>query len=210
LLSKIRTELDAFSDYEVYSLEKDAYQMSDERLQGLKENIDNKLERSSTIKVTTKWEFDCLKQRLGNKDDKALEKQLAIGQHKFFKTFRQNFTLSLIAHIPLILFFIAVAFGIHYVVTTNFETLWQDFLGLRVLDLWGYFFGFIVVYALSWLGDRIVGEKVTLLVTLLRMPYKIINVFVINVILPFLIAIPIWIFLKTINPLFLKLGRVEG
>jgi len=83
-------------------------------------------------------------------------------------------------------------------------------LKLSVRDLWGYFVGFIVVYALSWLGDRIVGKKVTLLVTLLRMPYKIINVLVVNVILPFLIAIPIWIFLNTINPLFLKLGRIEG
>jgi len=209
LLSKIRTDLDAFSDYEVYSLEKDAYQMSDKRLQELKDNIDKKLERSSAIEVTTKWEFDCLKQRLGNKDDKALEKQLTIGQHKFFKTFRQNFVLSLVAHIPLIIFFLAVAFGIHYLVKTNFETPWEEFMKLNVLDLWGFFVGFIVVYALSWLGDRIVGEKVTLLVTLLRMPYKIINVFVVNVILPFLVAIPIWIFLNTINPLFLKLGRVE-
>jgi len=110
LFSQVRTDLDAFSDYEVYGLEKDAYQMSDNRLQKLKERMGSENKQPNAGEVTTNWEFNCLENRLGENDE-ALEKQISIGRNLFFKTFRQNFFLSLIVHIPLILFFLAVGYA---------------------------------------------------------------------------------------------------
>lgn len=205
LLSKIRTDLDAFSDFEVYALEKDAYQMSAQKLQELK----GKIYKTDTVNLKGNWEFDCLKQRLGDKGDTALTTQMAIGQHKFFKTFRQNFVKSVIAYIPLILFFLVVGFGINYLVKTYYPTAWQELLQLRVIDIWHIATGLVISFALSWLADRIVGKKATWIIKIMKMPYRIIYIFAVNIVVPILIAIPIWIYLKTVNPLFLKLGRVR-
>ena len=205
LLSKIRTDLDAFSDYEVYALEKDAYQMSAKRLKALKESIGV----SVTDNLKGEWKFDSLKQRLGDKDDEALTKQLLIGEHKFFKTFRQNFLKSVIAHTPLLFFFLAVGFGIYYLVETFYPAAWHDFLQLRVVDIWYIVAGLVISISLSWLADRIVGKKATRIIEIMKFPYRIIYVFAVNIIAPFLIAVPIWLYLKFVNPLFLKLGSVK-
>jgi len=59
------------------------------------------------------------------------------------------------------------------------------------------------------IADRLLGADVGKEIEYARMPYKAVNVLVTNVIVPILISIPVWIFLKTVNPLFLRLGRVR-
>lgn len=208
LFSQVRTDLDAFSDYEVYGLEKDAYQMSKDRLQKLKKTIESQMQSFSVDAVSTDWGFNCLGDQLGE-NDAALEKQISIGRHQFLKTFRQNFFLSVVYHIPLFLFFAAVIFTVGYLLNTYMPNWWQSLMQINLGDLLGYVVGFAVVYILSWIADRIVGDKVTMMIKIMRAPYKLISMLVTNVILPTLIAIPIWIFLNTVNPLFLKMGRVK-
>jgi NTE family protein len=208
LFSQVRTDLDAFSDYEVYGLEKDAFQMSGERLLKLKEMMGIVSQQSHVNVENTSWAFNCLEGRLGA-EDVALEKQISIGKNKFFKTFRQNFLLAMLAHIPLILFFVAVYFAVIYLLNTFVPNWWQQFLQFNVEDALAILIPAIGVYLLSMIADRMLGADVGKEIEYARMPYKAVNVLVMNVILPVLVSIPVWIFLKTVNPLFLRLGRVE-
>jgi NTE family protein len=203
LFSQVRTDLDAFSEYEVYGLERDAYQMSADRMQNLKELMgidDQQLE-------PTNWAFNCLAGRLGE-ENAALEKQVSIGRNKFFKTFRQNFGLALLAHIPLILFFVAVYFGAVYLLDTFVPNWWQKFLLFNVDSALTILIPAIGIYLFSMIVDRLLGADVGKVIEYARIPYRAVNVFAMNVVLPILISIPVFIFLKTVNPLFLKLGRV--
>ncbi len=208
LLSKVRTDLDAFSDYEVFSLEKDAYQMSENGLQTLRDNMGLKGKPLSKAKLVTHWRFKDLGERLGD-DDKELEKQLSIAKSLFFKTFRHNFLLALLVHIPLILFFLLVAISVNYLLAIYNPEFWNQLLNYRLVDFFWFLIGGLAIYLLSWIGDRLVGEKVTLLIRLLKGPYKLIKILVLNIVSPILIAIPVWIFLRTVNPLFIKLGRLR-
>ncbi len=207
LFSRVRTDLDAFSDYEVYGLEQDAYQMSDEQMQKLKKIIHPDQSSSATIKEHT-WSFNCLQGRLGD-SDADLGKQISIGTNKFFKTFRQNFILASLAHIPLILFFISIYFSVVYLLDKFMPNWWQQVLQFNVDAALAFIIPAIAMYLLSMLADRILGADVGKEIEYARMPYKAVNILVMNIILPILIAIPVWIFLKTVNPLFLKLGSVE-
>ena len=207
LFSQVRTDLDAFSDYEVYGLEKDAYQMSGGRLLKLKKIMEPN-QPSRVIANSENWAFNCLEGRLGE-EDAALEKQIFIGTNKFFKTFRQNFFLALLVHIPLIVFFVAVYFGVVYLLDTFVPNWWQQFLQFNVENALTILIPAIGIYLLSMIADRMLGADVSKGIEYARMPYKAVNVLVVNVILPILISIPVWIFLRTVNPLFLKLGRVE-
>lgn len=208
LFSQVRTDLDAFSDYEIYGLEQDAYQMSGERLLKLKEMMEGDNQQPNSTGENTNWAFNCLNGRLGE-DDAALEKQISIGRSKFFKTFRQNFLLALLVHIPLVLFFVAVYFSVVYLLDRFVPNWWQQFLQFNVDDALAFLIPAIGMYLLSMVADRLLGADVGKEIEYARMPYKAVNVLVVNVILPVLISIPVWIFLKTVNPLFLKLGRVE-
>jgi len=208
LFSQVRTDLDAFSDYEVFGLEKDAYLMSNNRLQKLAKRMGLAKDATSKDKAIEKWEFDCLGNRLGN-NDAALDKQISIGRHLFLKTFRQNSLLSFFVHIPLLLFFMVITYGAFFTMNTYYPDAWQMILKLKVIDLLWYVAGFVVAYLFSWLGDILVGDKVTFIIKIMRAPYKLISIVVMNVILPIIVAIPVWIFLYTVNPLFLKLGRVK-
>ncbi|MEP1741717.1 MAG: patatin-like phospholipase family protein [Kangiellaceae bacterium] len=207
LFSQIRTDLDAFSEYEIYGLERDAYQMSAVGLLKLKQNMDSQ-SQSTTNENSHNWAFNCLEGRLG-KNDAALEKQISIGRNKFFKTFRQNFILALLVHIPLIVFFVVVYFGVVYSLDTFMPGWWQKVLTFNVEDALALLIPIVGIYLLSMIADRLLGADVGKEIEYARMPYKGVNVLVMNVVLPMLISIPVWIFLKTVNPLFLRLGRVE-
>ncbi len=207
LFSQVRTDLDAFSDYEVYGLEQDAYQMSGEQLRKLRESLEGNNQSLNSASENTKWAFNCLKGRLGE-DDAALEKQISIGRNKFFKTFRQNFVLALLVHIPLILFFVVVYFSVVYLLDRFVPNWWQQFLQFNVNDALAFLIPAIGMYLLSMVVDRVLGADVGKEIEYLRLPYKVVNVLVKNFILPILISIPVWIYLKTVNPLFLRLGKV--
>ncbi len=207
LFSQIRTDLDAFSEYEIYGLERDAYQMSAAGLLKLKQNMDS-LSQSTTNENSHNWAFNCLEGRLGE-NDAVLEKQISIGRNKFFKTFRQNFFLALLVHIPLILFFVVVYFGVVSLLDIFMPGWWQKVLTFNVEDALALLIPVVGIYLLSMIADRLLGADVGKEIEYARMPYKGVNVLVMNVVLPVLISIPVWIYLKTVNPLFLRLGRVK-
>jgi Patatin-like phospholipase len=207
LFSQIRTDLDAFSEYEIYGLERDAYQMSAEGLLKLKQNMDSH-SQSTTNENSNNWAFNCLEGRLGE-NDAVLEKQISIGRNKFFKTFRQNFFLALLVHIPLVVFFVVVYFGVVYSLDTFMPGWWQKVLTFNVEDALALLIPIVGIYLLSMIADRLLGADVGKEIEYARMPYKGVNVLVMNVVLPMLISIPVWIFLKTVNPLFLRLGRIR-
>lgn len=207
LFSQIRTDLDAFSEYEIYGLERDAYQMSAAGLLKLKQTMDSE-SQSTTNENSQNWAFNCLEGRLGE-NDAVLEKQISIGRNKFFKTFRQNFFLALLVHIPLILFFVVIYFGVVYLLDIFMPGWWQKVLTFNVEDALALLIPIVGIYLLSMIADRLLGADVGKEIEYARMPYKGVNVLVMNVILPILISIPVWIFLKTVNPLFLRLGRVK-
>ncbi len=207
LFSQIRTDLDAFSEYEIYGLERDAYQMSAEGLLKLKQNMDSH-SQSTTNENSNNWAFNCLEGRLGE-NDAVLEKQISIGRNKFFKTFRQNFFLALLVHIPLILFFVVVYFGVVSLLDIFMPGWWQKVLTFNVEDALALLIPVVGIYLLSMIADRLLGADVGKEIEYARMPYKGVNVLVMNVVLPVLISIPVWIYLKTVNPLFLRLGRVK-
>jgi patatin-like phospholipase len=206
LFSQIRTDLDAFSEYEIYGLERDAYQMSAAGLLKLKQKMDSQLQ-STTNENSNNWAFNCLEGRLGE-NDAVLEKQISIGRNKFFKTFRQNFILALLVHIPLIVFFVVVYFSVVYSLDTFMPGWWQKVLTFNVEDALALLIPIVGIYLLSMIADRLLGADVGKEIEYARMPYKGVNVLVMNVVLPMLISIPVWIFLKTVNPLFLRMGRV--
>ena len=195
-LSKVRTDLDAFSEVEAYSLMLDGYLMSSSELR--KFGVDTgygKLDADGpkSLPQAGAWDFLKIAPWISSpKPDSDYLKQLKVANYLFGKA------------LFLIPWLAAVTFG----------------LALLILVLlWPYFIAFlqtsIPTVAIVMIIGMILAYKLVprlapifKILKILRAPMDLIKRFILNVSLPLAGTFFVQIYIKFINPLFLKRGSV--
>jgi NTE family protein len=193
-LSKIRTDLDSFSDKEIFSLELDGYLMSNKDLIALGESFG-----STPPRLSHDWAFQSVSLLSTSDGYQDLLAHVRVGQHKMWKLFHFSFFKSFqafIVHLPTlaVVFWLLSFFDIGALLNSRFLV---------------YFaLGLLVFKAAEWLAEKMIkgSAKVLRQVQFLtRIPQGII----VHLIIPIFIALPILVYLATANKFFIYQGRVK-
>lgn len=219
-LAHIRTDLDSFTDVEAGCLQADAYQMSEPRLLKMTQYL-------SSQPITGSWQFGRYLNPLETGDEQLL-KQLVLGRHQFLKpllyvlngaaSFAKSLGLLLVS-LPLIASLIVIfalidwalknyaGINIWKILTDIHE--FQMFMGDAALFL----YAFVLSFILSKIADLMIrgsGKWASKIQKLLKSPMSLIIGFFIRALLPAIFAIPIVIYVYTIDRYFIKvMGKLD-
>lgn len=220
-LSGIRTDLDSFTDVEAGCLQADGYQMSKPELLKLKSYV-------SSSPLQGNWQFSKYQPRLKAGDPKTL-KHLEQGYYQFFKSLmhllkgipgmKQSLGLLIIS-LPVILSLFIIFFLIHQALEATLDiSIWKiltDTESFRdfISDLAPTIYGFLAIFILSKTADTLLkgtGKWINILFNLLKAPMWLITNLFTRLILPAIFALPIIIYLYTIDIYFVKkMGKLEN
>jgi NTE family protein len=205
LLSKVRTDLDSFTDTEAFALMTDGYLMSEAELR----KIAGHYETRAVDQV--QWRFLSVRERMaGPALDEHFVKQLKVAGKRFFKPFRLGLTAKLIG--ASLIFIAAMAlYGVLVWEVSDllfpgwFAGLWSTFekclldINTAILIL----IGLVAVLMGEWLGRTFEVLK------LLRSPMSFIISLFTRFLLPVLGAFPVYAYLKTVDRYFVNQGRLS-
>jgi len=190
-LSQMRTDLDAFTEVEAYSLMLDAYLMSNSELSNFKNNVKHTgIQRSASLIPDQNWKFLGIAKWLKEPTEDYL-KQLKVSQ----ATFGKAIMLFPWLWIPLILALIALLY-----------LCWPQIIAFVYSSIPTYL---ILVAAGFWLINSFAPELVKLfpLLELLR-PQAALSKAAAKVVLLTIGTVFIQLYLWVINPMFLARGRL--
>jgi len=221
VMSKIRTDLDSFTDIEAGCLQADGYQMSESRLVGLPSIY------QSSEKAKGNWKFSAFIKKISIKDE-LIHKHLEVSSNLFFKPFlhffkgtldtKQKINLILVS-LPLVLFFLLFLFIIDFGLKQYFninilgiilhKKEFQQFLTAIAPAL----YIIIVTAVCSTVLSKLVpgsGKWVTRIRVLIKSPVTLVVGSVVRVLLPALFAFPVWLYLQTIDKFYIKsIGKIR-
>lgn len=219
-LAHIRTDLDSFTDVEAGCLQADGYQMSEPRLLMLSEFI-------SPERLTGDWKFNRYRSDLATSDNLAIT-QLIFGRHRFLKPLlyvirgavdiKRSIGLLLVS-LPVVASLITIVALVDYLLKTYFGfDLWRIITDKNVFQefLWSAAPGIYVIlvsFVLSKLSGKIIqgsGRWANLILKILKGPMSLITGLVVRIALPVLFAIPIFIYLHSVDRYFIKvMGKLD-
>jgi len=193
LLSKIRTDLDSFTDVEAYSLMFDAYAMTEPELRRAPGICD--LLRKQPLSPQPQWDFLAIAPWL-QKPTAVYQHHLEVGSQTVFKAFRLSLPLAVAGAIILVAFLAG---------------LWGFFRdpildGLATTVTIG---SLLTMAAVLALGLVPMGSKIVSVIRFVRAPAEFLARMVIRGILPAVASVFVWLHLHTVDRLFLRLGRLE-
>ncbi len=217
-LSRIRTDLDSFTEVEADCLQADGYQMSQSALLKLKPYV-------SSSHLHGNWRFSQYQPGLKAGDSRVL-KRLEQGHHKFFKPIiyvlqgiagtKQSLGLLMVS-VPVILSLAIIFFLIYFCIEWGFGvSTWkivsdQESFQKFALDLVPRIYWFLVIFTLSFVLSKIAdalfkgsGKWVNRLYIVSKGPMWLITNAITRLILPVIFTIPINIYLYTIDRYFIK------
>ena len=218
-LAHIRTDLDSFTDVEAGCLQADGYQMSKPRLLKMSKYL-------SAQRLTGNWQFSRYLPALEKGDELAL-KHLNLGRHQFFKpllyvvngatSFGKSLGL-LVVSLPLIISLVVIVAlidlalrkaGIDVGKILTDKEAFQMFMGQAAYSLYVIAISFV----LSKLADLVIrgsGKWASKIQKLLKGPMSLIIGIFIRALLPTVFAIPIVIYVYTIDRYFIKvMGKLD-
>lgn len=220
-LAHIRTDLDSFTEVEAGCLQADAYQMSESRLTQLPANY------LSPQIVPGSWGFRPYIDKLADNDE-TTRKHLTIASKKFMKpfahllngtlTFGQSLQLLLvsipvIASLALILYVVnlgieqVMSYGIWQIVTD--QHVFQQFL----YDAAPYLYGVLIAFVISTLADKLIegsGKWAVRIKKLIKSPMAFVTGAFTRVLLPVIFALPIIVYIHTIDRFFVNnIGKLR-
>lgn len=220
-LSGIRTDLDSFTDVEAGCLQANGYQMSKPELLKLESYV-------SSSPLRGNWQFSKYQPRLKGGDLKTL-KHLEQGHYQFFKPFmyvlkgiagiKQSLGLLMVS-LPVILSLLVIFFLIHQALENTLGiNIWkiitdtESFRGF-ISRLAPAIYGFLAILILSKTADALLkgtGRWINILFNLLKAPMWLITNLFTRIILPAIFALPIIIYLYTVDRYFVKkMGKLEN
>lgn len=186
-LSKIRTDLDSFTEIEAYSLMLDGYLMSGPELSAV---------FSTPVPTTSAgWRFLAVRPWLAQPTKEYL-KHLEVAQEKVFKVFRLSWPATALVAVALVLF----AWGVWLWQGDRISAAWNATVPVKSLVTAS------VVLALGFVPWLSRAFKV---LRFLRSPSELFVRLVLRGALPAFGSLFVWIYLLIFNPLFLHLGRVR-
>lgn len=219
-LAHIRTDLDSFTDVEAGCLQADGYQMSEPRLVKLSEFL-------ATGRVSGQWRFDRYRSVLRTGDKRAVT-QLDIGSQRFFKpllyvvrgatTLWKSLGLILVS-VPLVASLVVIFAIIDWLLKTNLAIdVWkiitdkgtfQAFLSHAAPSI----YVFLIALVLSSIAEHLIrgsGRLASLIQKILKGPMSLIIGLVVRIVLPAIFAVPILIYVYTVDRYFIKvMGKLE-
>jgi len=220
-LAHIRTDLDSFTDVEAGCLQADAYQMSESSLKKLPSSY------LSPQAVPGNWGFKPYIDKLASNDE-ITRKHLTIASQKFIKPllhllngtmgFGQSLQLLLVsipvvASLALILYLIdlgieqVMSYGIWQIVTDQY--VFQQFL----FDTAPYVYGVLIAFVISMLADKLIegsGKWAVRIKKLIKSPMAFVTGTFTRVLLPVIFALPIIVYIHTIDRFFVKnIGKLR-
>jgi NTE family protein len=219
-LAHIRTDLDSFTDVEAGCLQADGYQMSEPRLTKMTRFLADE-------KLTGDWKFSQYLDGLKRGDDSLL-KQLALGRHQFLKPFIFAFngatsftkTLGLIAVSLPFVASLALIFGLINWGLINYASinLWQIIINrdesqlfMEKAAIWLY--AILISFILSRIANLVIrgsGKWASKIQTVMKAPMSFIVGVCIRIALPIIFALPIIIYIVTIDRYFIKvMGKLD-
>lgn len=192
-LSKMRTDLDAFTEVEAYSLMLDAYLMSKMELDNYKKTVNCSDIQNSVSRLSNKdWTFLGIEKWMREPTEEYL-KQLKVAQLTFGKA------LMLLPWLLIPLFFIAFV---------SLYVYWSQLVGLLFSSIPVYL---IVIALLPLVINRIAPDLLKLLPFLEALrPTAMLAKAVGKVMLLTMGTVFVQLYLWIINPLFLKYGRLSN
>jgi len=220
LLAHIRTDLDSFTDVEAGCLEADGHQMSEPRLLKLSAFL-------SPQRVAGQWQFDRYRSVLRDCDKRAMA-QLKLARHQFLKPLLYAATGAtaigrslglLLVSLPflasLIVIFAAIDWGVKKYLKYDIWRIITDPEYFRVFlsDAAPGIYVVIVAFVLSTLAEKMIrgsGRWAGLIQQVLKGPMSLITGLVLRVVLPAVFAIPVILYVHTIDRYFVKvMGKLE-
>jgi len=220
-LAHIRTDLDSFTDVEAGCLQADAYQMSVSRLKKLPASY------LSPQTVSGNWGFKQYIAKLASNDE-ITRKHLTIASHKFMKPlihllkgtmgFGQSLKLLLVsipvvASLALILYLInlgieqLMSYGIWQIVSD--PKVFQEFMH----DTAPFLYGVLIAFVISALADKLIegsGKWAVRIKKLIKSPMAFVTGTFTRVLLPVVFALPIIVYIYTIDRFFVKnIGKLR-
>lgn len=219
-LAHIRTDLDSFTDVEAGCLQADGYQMSEPRLLKMGTYL-------SSRKIKSNWQFGRYLSVLKTGDERAI-KQLKLGSRQFLKPSYYVLrgaasiakaiqlmlvSLPLLASIAVLL--LILDWGIEAYAGVGLWAIITDIdsFVLLVRELAPGIYVLLASFILSKLANLIIhdsGNWMSNLQKVLKGPMAIITGIVIRVLLPAIFAIPIVIYIYTVDRYFIKvMGKLD-
>jgi len=219
-LAHIRTDLDSFTDVEAGCLQADGYQMSEPRLLRLRTFLSPK-------PVTGRWQFDRYRSVLKIGDKRAIA-QLDLGRHRFFKPFlyavKGATDLSksiglLLVSLPVLASLIAIFAIIDWAVKTYLGIdIWKIIIDREsfqafLSDTAPSIYFILVAFVLSQIAEKMIrgsGRWAGLIQNVLKSPMSLISGLVLRVVLPAIFAIPVSLYVHTVDRYFIKvMGKLD-
>ena len=223
-LAKMRTDLDSFTDVEAGCLQADGYQMSEPRLLKMEKYL-------SKDRVSGNWQFERYRAALKSGDDHVLQ-HIRLAEHQFMKPFIYAFSgacsLSkaaglLVVSLPLIASLIVIVTLLNWVLKT--------YLGVDVIDIliseksfvkalsgsagmiYSILVGLFASFVLSKVADRFItgsGDLAIKIQKILKAPMAVISGLIMKIIGPAILALPVVIYIYTIDRYFIRvMGKLD-
>jgi NTE family protein len=205
MLSKVRTDLDSFTDTEAFALMTDGYLMSETELTRIAKHFETQPVNPA------QWRFLCVRERMA---DPALDgrffKQLQVASRRFFKPFLLGVTPKLIG---VSLVFIAAMALYGALIWKIGDLLFPGWLAAQwaslkecLLDIQQaslFLLGVVAMFLGEWLG------RTFKILKWLRYPMRAFSGLFTRFILPLLGAFPVYVYLKTIDRYYVGQGRLS-
>lgn len=219
-LAHIRTDLDSFTDVEAGCLQLDGYQMSEPRLKEMSEFL-------SPNPTVGEWGFSRYKDVLRNGDAQMLT-QLNFGENIFLKPYIYLFkgaldfkkTLGLLINsIPLIVTFLLIIFAVDWGVKNFLDVdirnvvtdmgAYKEFFADAALGITFVFLAWLLSAAVEMLIPG--SSRLTRLIRMtLKGPMSFVTGVLLHIIIPALIAFPVWLYVCTVDKYYLKvIGKLD-
>jgi NTE family protein len=203
-LSRVRTDLDSFTDVEATCLMARGYTLGKTHLDEINRdwNPDSKV-------VTGEWFFTQAIPWLTDPQQgpARLARQLDVAEQKLGKVLRLGFSLDMLFSLAVFLVLIAAYVGAIYFIIEYFRPgffvgIWDWLKAVTFLEVVIAILLAAAGYFLEWLG------KVFKVLRYFRKPYQIVVGLLIRFILPALGAIPVRIYLATLDKYYVRQGRL--
>lgn len=217
-LAHMRTDLDSFTDVEAGCLQADGYQMSEIRLLKMTRFL-------SPQPASGKWQFDRYRSDLKTGNKQVLL-QLELAKHQFFKPFIYVFSGAtgflksvglFVMSLPVIASLVAIIAIFNWVLKTyasidvfeiaTSDELFSQFICDSAPVIYGAILALLAAFILSKIADKVIrgsGGVAKKIQRFLKSPMSVISSVVLKMIVPAIFAIPIIIYVYTVDWYFIN------
>lgn len=216
-LAHVRTDLDSFTTIEAGCLQANGYVMSEERLKQLPAIYQSKSALSGN------WGFTPYISKLSENDD-LTRKHLLVASRKFLKPLFHmlkgtlgpvDSVAMLLVSVPLIVLLGLILYAINWVLkyfTIIDYDIWQLISSPEIFQHFlhaaaPYLYGLLIAFLISTLADKLIegsGKWAVRIRSLIKSPMSIITGSVTRILLPAIFALPVILYIYTIDQFFVK------